>query len=164
MMARLAALGNDPQRLEALARAGLEVLLSEPRADAARVGAVGYCFGGTLVLELARGGADIKAVVGMHPSLTTWRPQDSPNIAGKVLVCVGSEDSIIPIEQRAAFERRLRAAGADHHDRALWRQHSFTHPHSAQAGLPGLAYDADADRRSWRAMLDLFDEALGPPN
>jgi dienelactone hydrolase len=165
MMARLGALGNDPQRLEALANAGLDVLLAEPRADAARVGAVGYCFGGTLVLELARSGADLKAVVGMHPGLTTWRPQDSPNIAGKVLVCVGSEDSIIPIEQRAAFEADMRAAGVD------WTmivyggaQHSFTHPHSAQAGLPGLAYDADADRRSWRAMLDLFDEALGPPN
>ena len=162
MMARIAALGDDPQRVEALGNAGLDVLLREPRVDAARVAAVGYCFGGTLVLELARGGADLKGVVGMHPGLTTRRPKDSRNINGKVLVCIGSEDSLIPIEQRVAFESEMRAAGID------WTmivhggvQHSFTHPRSGQAGLPGLAYDADSDRRSWRAMLELFDEVLG---
>lgn len=163
MMARLTVLGADPDRIRAIASAGLEVLLADPRADASRVAAIGYCFGGTMVLELARGGADLKAVVGFHPRLTTTRPQDARNITGKVLVCVGSEDPLIPVEQRLAFEEEMRAAGAD------WRmnlyggaEHSFTHPgaDSARTGLPGIKYHQPSAERSWRAMLDLFDEVF----
>ena len=137
MMTRLAALSADPDRTRALGRAGLEVLLREPRADASKVAAVGYCFGGTVVLELARGGADLKAVVGFHPGLGTVRPQDARNITGKVLMCVGSEDPFIPVEQRLAFEAEMRAAGVD------WRmylfggaEHTFTHPWAELAGSP----------------------------
>src|ERR671911_2796300 len=92
IMARCQALWNEPDRIRALADAGLQVLLGESRAAASRVAAVGYCFGGALVLELARGGADVKAVVGFHPRLATKRPQDADNIKGSVLACVGSED------------------------------------------------------------------------
>jgi len=63
-------------------------------------------------MELARTGADIKAVVGFHPGLTSSRPQDSSNIVGQVLMCVGADDPIVPIEQRAAFEQELREAGS----------------------------------------------------
>src|SRR3954469_13685261 len=111
MMRRLGALGGDPDRVRALGRAGLDVLLGEPRADVSKVAAVGYCFGGTMVLELARGGADLKAVVGFHPGLSTVRPEDARNITGKVLVCVGTEDTFIPLEQRLAFEEEMRAGG-----------------------------------------------------
>ncbi len=161
MMARLALLGGDPDRIRALGHAGLEVLLREPRADASKVAAVGYCFGGTVVLELARGGADIKAVVGFHPGLGTQRPEDARNITGKVLVCVGSEDPFIPIEQRLAFEGEMRSAGVD------WRmnlyggvEHSFTHPWAELAAIPGVKYDQLTDERSWRAMVDLFGEVF----
>ena len=162
MMARLGELGGDPNRIRALGDAGLEVLLREPRADASKVAAVGYCFGGTVVLELARGGADIKVVVGFHPGLGTQRPEDARNITGKVLVCVGSEDPFIPVEQRLAFEAEMRSAGVD------WRmnlyggvEHSFTHPRAGLAAFPGVKYDQLTDERSWRAMLDLFDEVFG---
>ena len=162
MMARLGELADHPDRTRALARAGLDVLLAEPRADASKVAAIGYCFGGTLVLELARGGVDLKAVVGFHPGLGTVRPQDASNITGSVLVCVGTEDPIIPLEQRLAFEAEMRAADVD------WRMnlyggaaHSFTHPWAEHAAIPGLKYHQPSDERSWRAMLDLFDEVFG---
>lgn len=162
MIARLAQLSDDPDRTRALGRAGLDVLLREPRADASKVAAVGYCFGGTVVLELARAGADVKAVVGFHPGLGTVRPQDARNITGKVLVCLGTEDPFIPVEQRLAFEAEMRAAGVD------WRmylfggaEHTFTHPWAEIAAIPGVKYHEPTDARSWRAMLDLFGEVFG---
>jgi dienelactone hydrolase len=161
MIARLGALWENSERIRALAHAGLEVLLAEPRTDASKVAAIGYCFGGAVVLELARSGADVKAVVGFHPRLATPRPQDARNIKGKVLVCVGTEDPLISVEERLAFEDEMRAAGVD------WQmhlyggaQHSFTHPQSDLADLPGIKYDQTADERSWRAMLQLLEEAL----
>ncbi|MEU8581047.1 dienelactone hydrolase family protein [Streptomyces abikoensis] len=175
MFARLNVLLADPDRMRALGRAGLGVLLDEPRTDPSRVAAIGYCAGGTMALELARAGEDIKAVVGFHPSLTTKRPEDAARIVGKVLVCVGSEDPFITQEHRLLFEEEMRAAGVD------WRlnlyggaQHSFTHPpitpdgrvsedpaaEAERAVTPGIAYDRASDERSWRAMLDLFDETF----
>lgn len=159
--ARLQALGDDPERTRRIARAGLDVLLKE---HPTKVAAVGYCFGGTLVLELARSGAELAAIVGFHPGLSTIRPEDSVNIRGPVLMCVGADDPLVPLEQRVAFEAEMRAAGVD------WRmniyggaKHSFTHPRSTDfAGLPGLEYHARTDARSWRAMLDLFDEVFSP--
>ena len=161
MMARNGELWKEPERIRALAGAGVEVLLSEPRSDASKVAAIGYCFGGAVVLELARGGADVKAVVGFHPRLATVRPQDAVNIRAKVLVCLGTEDPLIAVEERLAFEEEMRAGGVD------WRmslyggaEHSFTNPRAELAGLPGLKYHQLSDERSWRAMLDLLSEVL----
>jgi dienelactone hydrolase len=161
MMARLDELWHDPERTRALARAGLEVLLAQPRSDTANVAAIGYCFGGHLVLELARQGADLAAVVGFHPRLATPRPLDASNIRGKVLVCVGTEDPLISVGERLMFEEQMRAAGVD------WRmnlyggaQHSFTHPYVDRIEVPGLRYDRVSAQRAWRAMLDLFDEVF----
>jgi dienelactone hydrolase len=113
------------------------------------------------VLELARGGADVKAVVGFHPRLATRRPQDSANIRGKVLVCVGTDDPLISVQERLVFEEEMRAGGVD------WRmnlyggtEHSFTNPASGLADGPGVMYHHLSDERSWRAMLDLFDEVF----
>jgi dienelactone hydrolase len=161
MRTRLGVLWETPERTRALAGAGLDVLLAEPRTDASKVAAIGYCFGGALVLELARGGADLKAIVGFHPRLATVRPQDAANITGKVLVCLGTEDPLIRVEERLAFEDEMRAGGVD------WRMnlyggaaHSFTHPGVDLVDLPGLKYHQPSDERSWRAMLDLLDEAF----
>jgi dienelactone hydrolase len=157
---RLTTFTEHPERARNVATAGLDILLAQPRVDHAKIAAVGYCFGGALVLELARTGADVKAVVGFHPGLGTTRT-DSANITGKVLMCVGADDPLIPVEHRVAFEEEMRAAGVD------WRmnlyggaQHSFTNPRAPLAGLPGLAYDQASDERSWRAMVDLFDEVF----
>jgi dienelactone hydrolase len=161
MLARLGELGADLDRVRALGRAGLDVLTCEPRTDPAKVATIGYCFGATLVLELARSGVDLKAVVGFHPGLTPSRPHDSGNIRAKVLVCIGTEDPFIPADQRLAFEEDMRAGGVD------WRMnlyggaaHSFTHPRAGQWGLPGIKYHQPSDERSWRAMIDLFDEVF----
>jgi dienelactone hydrolase len=158
---RLTRLWNDATLARAVAGAGLAVLLDEPRADASRVAAVGYCFGGALVLELARGGADLKAVVGFHPGLMTPRPEDSAAIRGAVLVCIGADDPLVGLDARNAFEAEMRATAVD------WRmyvfggaQHSFTHPRVSDTGLPGLAYHRPTDERSWRAMRDLFAETI----
>lgn len=158
--ARLTMLMDQPQRARSIATAGLDVLLAQPRVEPTKIAAVGYCFGGALVLELARTGADVKAVVGFHPGLGTAR-SDSANIVGKVLMCVGADDPIVPVEHRVAFETEMRAAGVD------WRMnlyggalHSFTNPYAARFPIPGLAYDQATDERSWRAMLDLFDEVF----
>ena len=150
-----------PERIRAIAGSSLDVLLAERRADASRVAAVGYCFGGAVVLELARSGADVKAVVGFHPRLATRRPQDAANIRGQVLVCVGTEDPLISTQERLAFEEEMRVGGVD------WRmnlyggtEHSFTNPTSDTAGRPGVSYHRVSDERSWRATLDLFDEVF----
>jgi dienelactone hydrolase len=161
MRARLDELAEDPKRMRALGRAGLDVLSGEPRTDVSKLAGVGYCFGGAMVLELARAGVGLKAVIGFHPGLRTARSQDAANIVGKVLVCVGSEDSFVPLEQRVAFEDEMRAADVD------WTmnlyggvEHSFTHRQAHLAGVPGIRYDERTDQRSWRAMLNLLDEAF----
>jgi dienelactone hydrolase len=161
MMARLLELAADPDRIRARARAALDVLEAEPNVDPSRIAAIGFCFGETVVMELARTGVDIKAVVGFHPGLNILRPGDSRHIKGKVLMCVGADDPVVAPETRRVFEEEMRASGAD------WRiilyggvEHSFTHPFAATVGIPGLRYDALAAARSWRAMLDLFGEVF----
>jgi len=158
IMPRFSQLAGDPLRTRAIGQAGLGVLLASEYADAGKVAAIGYCFGGTMSLELARSGADIKAVVGFHSGLSTNRPDDAGNIKGSVLVCIGTEDPLIPPAQRQAFEEEMRAGGVD------WRMnlyggavHSFTNP-AADGSNPAIKYEANADARSWRAMLDLFNE------
>jgi dienelactone hydrolase len=149
----------DPGHIRARMSAALGALKAQPRVDAGRLAAVGYCYGGAAALELARGGADLKAVVGFHSTLTTARPQDAANIKGKVLVHIGADDPAVPAEQRTAFQQEMTAGGVD------WRltlygrtAHSFTNPEADSWGMPGFAYAADADRRSWTATTDLFQE------
>ncbi len=165
VMARLGRLMGDPDATRARGNAGLCVLLDQPAVDRERVAAIGYCFGGTMALELARGGAALRGVVGFHSGLATVRPGDAANITGSVLVCIGTEDPLIPAEQRMAFEAEMRAANVD------WRMdlygraaHSFTNPEADSAGIPGIAYDRLTDERSWRAMLDLFAEVGMAPS
>lgn len=118
-----------------------------------------------MALELARSGADLRAVVGFHPGLSSPRPAESGAIQAAVLMCCGADDPVVSVERRDAFEKEMRAAGV-----ADWRLevfggvgHCFTNPRVNELAIPGLAFDAAADRRSWRSMLDLFDEQLGVP-
>ncbi len=162
-MERLGELMGDPQQTGRLAVAGLDVLLSEGRADPGRVAAIGFCFGGVVSLELARTGADVKAVVGFHPAYTAPRTEDSKKIRGSVLMLSGTEDPFATADQRMAFESEMREAGV-----ADWRMelyggvgHSFTNPEVDALKMPGMAYDSRADSRSWESMIGLFDEVLG---
>ena len=163
VMPRINAFMADPSTIRARAAAALAVLAAQPQTDAARLAATGYCFGGTTVLELARSGADVKAVVGFHSGLATTRPAATGVVRAKILVCIGADDPIIPADQRQAFEAEMTAAGVD------WRMnlyggtgHSFTNPNIGSFGMAGFEYHAENDKRSWRAMVDLFDEAFGP--
>ena len=159
----LRALMADPDELRARGAAALDVLVRHPNVDAGRLAGIGFCFGGTTVLELAKSGAPLACVVGFHSGLTPARAAEPGAIRGKVLVCIGSEDPIAPPDQREAFAAEMTAAGAD------WQMllmggvgHSFTNPGIDALGYPGFRYDATADRRAWSAMRQLFDEALGP--
>ena len=161
MMARIGEFRTDPLRTRAIGTAGLDVLCAEPRTDPDRLAAIGYCFGGTLSIELARGGADLKAAVGFHAGLGTARPEDAKNIKGKVLALIGADDPIVNNEQRREFEEEMTAGGVD------WQLvvyggavHSFTNPRASQIDLPGIAYNEPTDRRSWQAMCDLFAEVF----
>ncbi|HEY0424026.1 MAG TPA: dienelactone hydrolase family protein [Rhodopila sp.] len=154
---------SNPSRTRARAAGGLKALTSRPEADPARVASIGYCFGGTMSLELARSGADLKAVVGFHSGLGTSAPKsDAKAIKARVLVCIGADDPMIPPEQRAAFETEMREAGVD------WQMHlygntvhSFTNPEAAKRNMPdAIRYNADADERSWAALQKLFAETL----
>jgi len=158
---RLGPLRDSPELTRALGLAGLQVLLAQPRVDPACVAAIGFCFGGTMALELARAGTDLRAVVGFHSGLGTSHPQDASAITATVLVCIGADDPMIPAEQRAEFEQEMRAGGVD------WRMHlhggavhSFTNPNAGRMGNPAVAYHELTASRSWRAMLDLFDEVM----
>ena len=152
---------SDSKLMRARAAAGLDVLRKRPEVDTARLAAIGYCFGGTTVLELARSGADLKAVVSFHGGLDTPTPGDARNIKGKVLAMQGGDDPFVPAKQVEAFEDEMRKGGVD------WQfityggaVHSFTNPDSGNDNSKGAAYNERADRRSWQAMKDFFEEAL----
>ncbi|BDV44607.1 dienelactone hydrolase [Geotalea uraniireducens] len=150
---------SDRQLLRARAAAGLAELRRQPAVDPARLAAIGYCFGGTAVLELARSGAELCGVVSFHGGLDTPQPADARNIRAKVLALHGAADPIAPASQVAAFQDELRQAGVD------WQLvlyggavHSFTNPAAGNDPTKGAAYDARADRRSWLAMRQFFAE------
>jgi dienelactone hydrolase len=158
----VATLRADLPELRARGRAALDVLRGHPRIDSRRLAAIGFCFGGTAVLELARDGAELACTVGFHAGLDTTRPEDAPNIAGKVLVCLGADDPIVTAAQRAAFAAEMSSGGVD------WQMHlyggvghSFTNRDIDSFGFAGFRYDARADARSWAAMRALFGETFG---
>jgi len=156
------ALRADVGALRRRCRAALDVLLAQPGADPARLAAIGFCFGGAAAIELARDGADLACVVGFHSGFIDSPPSDDDrSIRGKVLICQGADDPVVPAAQRDAFLDRMAAAGID------WQLHlyggvghSFTNPEIDSWKLPGFAYHQGADRRSWAAMLDLFGEVF----
>ena len=141
------------------ARTGLEILQKNNFVDPKRIAAIGYCFGGTTVLELAYSGADIAGVVSFHGGLTAPKPEDMHAIKAKILVLHGADDGFISSENIAAFQDGMRQAGVD------WQMvyygaaaHSFTNPAADKANAKGLAYNPTADKRSWNHMQLFFKE------
>ena len=163
VMPLLQPLRSEPAKVRARTVNALAALTARPEVDASRIAAIGFCFGGTMSYELALTGADIKAAVGFHSGLNVTSPGDAKQIKGKVLTLLGADDPGIPPEQRADFIKMLGDAGVD------WQMtlyggvvHSFTNPHADRMGRPEFArYDAKADARSWKQMVDLFAEVFG---
>jgi dienelactone hydrolase len=144
--------------------AGLDAAKTNPRVDPNRIAAIGYCFGGTVVLELARSGADIAGVVSFHGGLDTPDPQDAKNIKCKVLVLSGADDKSVPMSQVTAFEEEMRQGKVDYqiviYGGAV---HGFTNRANGDDPSKNVAYNEKADKRSWQAMKDFFGELFTPP-
>ena len=149
---------------EARFNAALEFIRKQPTVDPARIAAIGYCFGGGIVLHMARQGTDLKGVVSFHGSLATDTPAQPGAVKAKVLVFTGGADVMVPPEQAGAFVTEMTKAGA------FLRlvtypgvKHSFTNPdadrYAREFNLP-LAYDAKADERSWKETGLFLKEIL----
>nr|WP_269810426.1 dienelactone hydrolase family protein [Kineosporia rhizophila] len=147
---------GDLPLLRARVGAAYDWVVLDPRTDNARIAVIGYCFGGSAALEFARTGAPLAATVSFHGGLISHEPADVDKITGPLLILTGGADPVVPDEAVVKFQEEMRTredldwtittyAGAPH---------AFTLP-----GLP--VYREKADRRSWRAMLDLFGETLG---
>jgi dienelactone hydrolase len=149
---------DDRKKLQKRMMAGLNAAKKLPEVDAARIGAIGFCFGGLCVLDLARSGADVKGVVSFHGLLQA--PANMPNqpIKAKVLVLDGFDDPMVPHELIIAFGEEMTESKAD------WQltmygntMHAFTNQEANDPGF-GTVYHKSADARSWVAMREFFRE------
>jgi dienelactone hydrolase len=152
---------QTPGLLLSRATAALDALAAQPNVDRRRLAAVGFCQGGIVAAELARAGAPILCAIGFHPGLA--RPAGSPDkpITAKLLMMIGDRDPVAPAAQRTAFAAEMDAKGAD------WQLHLFggvghtyTNPRIDALGIPGFAYDAQAERRAWALAMALLDEVF----
>lgn len=150
---------SDRKLFRARVNAALDVLKKRKNVDPKKCAAIGYCFGGTAVLELARSGADVDGVVSFHGGLDSPTPQDAKNIKGKVLALHGADDPFVPRAAVLAFEDEMKNAGVD------WQlslyshaSHGFTNPDNGSDPSKGMAYNAEADQRSWNEMKSFFAE------
>ena len=147
------------QSYRARAHAGLAALAGVDGVQGLPLAAIGFCMGGQAVLELARDGADLAAVVSFHGLLDTQGPAPQGGVKARILVCHGDADPLVPRGQVTGFWEEMDAAGASWHFHSYGGvKHGFTSP--APSENPAVAYDASADRQSWAAMLELFEEVL----
>lgn len=154
---------NNRPLLRARMQAGLHELTNMKLVDGRRVAAIGYCFGGGAVLELARSGAEIAGVVTFHGDVSNPTPADAAKIRCKVLVLHGAADPAVTLAAVEAFMKEMSATQVD------WQVvlysgavHAFTDPAAGNDPSKGIAYNAEADKRSWQAMRDFFDELFAP--
>ena len=139
-------------------RAGLEVLAAQPEVEKSKLAAMGYCFGGTGALELARSGAAVRGVVSFHGGLGTPTPADAKAIKGRVLVLHGADDPFVPEAEVAAFKKEMADAEVAFTFVAYpGAVHSFTHWTAGDDVSKGTAYNKEADDQSWVAMKGFFE-------
>jgi dienelactone hydrolase len=154
-------LRENPALLRGRVRAALDALASVPEVEQKQLGAIGFCFGGMSVLELARSGAPVAGVVSFHGLLETGRPAAQGAVKAKILACTGGADALVPAEQVDRFRKEMVEAGADvqiiiYGD----AKHSFTNTAAETVPLPGFGYSRSADTRSWAAMQSFFSEVF----
>lgn len=157
------AVTKDPELVAARFNAGLEVLKKQPDVDPERIAVVGYCMGGTIALAMARRGADVDAVGTFHAGLNPpGEAAEKGKVKAKILVQTGGADPMIPKESVAAFEKEMKAAGADVQVVTYPNaKHSFTNPDAAKAGMDALAYDPKADRESFARLTKFLKQVFG---
>jgi len=151
---------SDPVKTRSRGRAALDKLASLPQVDPNKLAEIGFCMGGTFGLELARDGAPLKGVVTFHSGLQTQKPAEPGKLKAKILINTGADDPMVQFDVVKAFEDEMNKAGAD------WQlisyaktKHSFTNPDAASAGMPqALEYNKQTDERSWKAMVNFFEE------
>jgi dienelactone hydrolase len=152
---------RDRNLVRARALAGLDQLKNNPMVDPNKIAAIGYCFGGTTALELARSGANLAGVVTFHGGLSNPTPEDAKKIKAKVLVLHGADDPLVPAKDIEQFQKDMRDAKVDlsfvSYSGTL---HAFTNP-SVNDPAHGVQYNARSDQRSWQAMRDFFAEIFG---
>jgi dienelactone hydrolase len=149
----------DPTHYRARLAAAVAALRERPEAAGLPMAAIGYCMGGQAALEAARDGQDLRAVVSFHGLLETGKPAEPRAVKARILVCHGDADPMVPRSHVLAFwEEMDRAQASWHFHSYSGVKHGFTDPGSDARGLPAIAYDASADRQSWAAMLEFFDE------
>jgi dienelactone hydrolase len=150
---------KDRNLMRSRAAAGLTVLKQQPQVNASKIAVIGYCFGGTTALEVARGGADLVGVVSFHGGLDFENDADNKNIKAKLLICTGAEDPMVTADKVNKLQEALRKADVDFQINTYCKaKHAFTNSEADSHNIPGIAYNAQADQRSWQAMQDFFAE------
>ena len=151
---------EDRGFLQARINQALAALRAQPEVDGHKLAAIGFCFGGLCVLDLARSGADLQGVISFHGLLVPPGNLPNPLIKARILLLHGHDDPLAPPDQVLAVQRELSAAGAD------WQvhiyggtMHAFTNPRANDPGF-GTVYKASADRRSWQSMQNFLEEVL----
>lgn len=146
--------------LQARMIAALETVQKLPQVDSARIAAMGFCFGGLCVLDLARTGAELRGVISFHGLFDPPGNTAGQRIKAKVLALHGYDDPMVPPQKLLALAEELTAAGADWQIHAYGRtMHAFTNPRANDPAF-GTVYDATADRRSWQSMQNFLAEVL----
>jgi dienelactone hydrolase len=153
---------KDPKAMDARFKAALAILEKDPHVDPTKIGAIGYCFGGGVVLTEARQGADLKAVATFHGALGTDNPAKPGAVKPRLLVMTGAADPMVTPDKVEAFKKEMTEAGAKFEVISYpGAKHAFTNPDAAKAGMEALEYNADADKKSWAEMLRLFKQVFG---
>lgn len=160
----MSALLDNPAELMARAKAGMEALAARPEVDSARLAAIGFCFGGKVALEMARAGLPLRAAVSFHGGVEAFAPAEKGKVQAALLVEHGEADSMVSMEDVAAFRAEMDAAQVTYHiDIFPGARHAFTNPQAdANAAKNGvdLGYDPQAAAQSWQNMLDWLKQHL----
>jgi dienelactone hydrolase len=161
----LAAFKSDPAMLRRRVGAAYEALRSQLRLAHEQIAAIGYCFGGTAVLELARAGTPLAGVASFHGLLTSAAPARRGSISTRILACTGAKDPLVPLEDVIAFQREMAEADADWQLAVCGRAlHSFTNIAVDALGDERMAFDSRAEEASWSMLKVFLEQSFRPSN